>query len=185
MNDAGMTLSFLIATIVLALPSLAALWVYMRQRPSMALQYEEMERVLASQQKRYEQQTTRLDELERQRMNDHGLILELYRRLSAFETYVGTLVGQLQKAGIAPAPLPELLRTPVAVPVDKRALRQRLATLFDLDEMESLMFELGIDDEALAARTREGRARELVDYAERHGMLEVLAEAVARLRPVT
>lgn len=145
--------------------------------------YIVMEQALTSQQKRYEQQAKRIDELERQRMTDHALILELYKRIGALENYVSVLVGQLNAAGIAPASVPDTLRKPVAALVDKRALRDQLASQFDNDEIETLMFEIGINDEELSGSTRLSRARELVEYAERHGMLEVLAEAVMRSRP--
>lgn len=152
--------------------------------------YLVMEQALTSQQKRHEQQARRIDEMERQRMTDHALILELYKRIGALENYVSglehyvaVLVGQLEAAGIAPAAVPNTLRKPVAVLIDKRALRDQLAEQFDNDEMSTLMFDIGISDEELSGSTRQARARELVEYAERHGLLEILAEAVTRSRP--
>lgn len=144
--------------------------------------YIAMEQALTSQQRRTEQQAARIDELERQRMSDHNMIIDLRNKVAALEAYVATLVRQLQDNGIAPAALPVALASSPA-PVDKRQLAQRIAALFDMDEMATLMFDIGIDDEALAGRTRAARARELVDYAERHGQLDVLAAAVNASRP--
>lgn len=145
--------------------------------------YIAMEQALASQQKRYDQQTARIDELERQRMSDHQMIIDLRNRYAALEAYMLRLVRQLESNGIMPEPMPDELSKPLVVPVNRRELAQRIAATFDLDEMATLMFDIGIDDEALAGRTRQARARELVDYAERHGQLDILAAAVAAQRP--
>lgn len=178
--DSALTVTVTVAALIVV----ALSFYYQRNRERYekrdADAYEVMERALASQQRRYDQQTARIDELERQRMSDHGLIIDLRNKVAALEAYVATLVRQLQENGITPAALPPIA---TAAPIDKRQLAQRIAALFDMDEMSTLMFDIGIDDEALAGRTRQARARELVDYAERHGQLDVLAAAVNASRP--
>lgn len=183
--DLGDAIMIVMTVAALATMALALYWQrgharYERQDTDA---YIAMEQALTSQQRRTEQQAARIDELERQRMSDHSMIIELRNKVAALEAYVATLVRQLQENGIAPAALPVALATTAAPVVDKRQLAQRIAALFDLDEMSTLMFDIGIDDEALAGRTRQARARELVDYAERHGQLDVLAAAVAAQRP--
>lgn len=137
--------------------------------------YAIMEQSLASQQRR-------MDELEARRMSDHALIIDLRNEVAALRVGIAVLIRQVQEAGLTPQWQPVATGT-TSTPVDKRALAQRIAVQFDLDEMATLMFDINIDDEELAGRTRQARARELVDYAERHGQLDILAAAVAAQRP--
>lgn len=175
--DLGDVIMIVITVSALATMALALYWQRGQARFERrdANAYITMERALTSQQRRLEQQAARIDELERMRMSDHQLILELRQRVAALEQ-------QLRDNGITPLP-DTRTQTTAAATVDKRALAQRIAALFDMDEMATLMFDIGIDDEALAGRTRAARARELVDYAERHGQLDVLAAAVNASRP--
>lgn len=62
-------------------------------------------------------------------------------------------------------------------------LRDALSAGFNLDELQSLCFELGIDYENLGGQGKAGKTRELVGYMDRRGRLEDLARAAARMRP--
>lgn len=62
-------------------------------------------------------------------------------------------------------------------------LRNMLSTGFNLDELKSLCFELGIDYENLGGQGKSGKTRELVGYMDRRGRIEDLARAAARMRP--
>lgn len=137
--------------------------------------YAVMEASLASQQRR-------LDEMDRQRMNDHALIIELRNEVAALRAGVAVLIRQLQENSIEPQWSPAG-SVPLPQRIDKAILARRLARYFNIDEMNTLMFNLGIDDEELSGDTRQTRARELVEYAERHDQLDVLATAVGNLRP--
>jgi hypothetical protein len=67
-------------------------------------------------------------------------------------------------------------------PLDRVRLRQNLVTYFDLDELRTLCFDLGIEHENLPG-TKEGMARELVRHCERHGRTAELVATCRRLRP--
>jgi len=54
---------------------------------------------------------------------------------------------------------------------------------FDLEELRTLCFELGITCDALGGEGRVGKARELLLWAERHGRLPELLAALRRARP--
>ena len=58
-----------------------------------------------------------------------------------------------------------------------------IKTYFDLDEMDSLAFESGIQVEEVPGETLSERARELVEYADRHGVLVDLLRTCVVKRP--
>ncbi len=62
-------------------------------------------------------------------------------------------------------------------------LRRLLIKHFDIDELRTLCFELGIDYDSLRGESRDDKARELVTYLERRGRLDELVEVGRRLRP--
>ncbi len=64
------------------------------------------------------------------------------------------------------------------------SLYQALAFYFDLEELKSLCYDLGVEYENLPSeQTRLGRARELVRLLERQGRLSDLLVRAAALRP--
>jgi hypothetical protein len=65
---------------------------------------------------------------------------------------------------------------------DRVGLRQKLATLFNKDGLETLCFDLGVEHEDLP-ETRGGMARELIAQCERQGRLSELIAACRQLRP--
>ena len=65
---------------------------------------------------------------------------------------------------------------------DRAELRQKLAEHFNKEELRTLCFDLGIEHENLPD-TKDGMARELVAYCERHGRIPELVAACQRLRP--
>ncbi len=66
---------------------------------------------------------------------------------------------------------------------DPQQLYQILDTRYNLGELRTLSFDLGIDYENLAGQTRSDKARELVLYAQRRGRLEEIASYIDRTRP--
>ena len=62
-------------------------------------------------------------------------------------------------------------------------LRQNIAEYFNLDELRTLCFDMGIKHENLAASTLDGMARELVDYCKRTDKLRDLVAKLTDLRP--
>jgi len=67
--------------------------------------------------------------------------------------------------------------------VDLTALHQKLNQYFDREELITLCFGLGIDYDNLRGEGKAAKARELVQYCERHGLTEKLVQACARSRP--
>jgi hypothetical protein len=63
------------------------------------------------------------------------------------------------------------------------SLRQNIAEHFNLDELRTLCFDMGIKHENLAASTLDGMARELVDYCKRTGRIRELVVKGRKLRP--
>lgn len=61
-------------------------------------------------------------------------------------------------------------------------LHKQLVTKFDLEELESLSFELGIDFDEIKGKSKSAKARDLLLYLQRRGQLDRLHEAIQRLR---
>jgi hypothetical protein len=66
--------------------------------------------------------------------------------------------------------------------VDRSKLRQILVTYFDENELHNLCFDLGIEYENLAGATKDDKARELIEYCERHNLYADLAKKCYELR---
>ena len=75
----------------------------------------------------------------------------------------------------------DLAKTAVRSTIDPAALRRTLENRFDLEEIQDLCFDLGIDFDALRGAGK--KAREVVSYCQRRGRLEELATRIATLRP--
>ena len=64
-----------------------------------------------------------------------------------------------------------------------RILRPILVDRFDLEELRTLCFDLGVDYDSLRGEGKEAKARELVGYIERRGRLDELETRIKQLRP--
>lgn len=62
-------------------------------------------------------------------------------------------------------------------------LAEAIAQRFDIEEMNSLAFDIGIEPDAFGGVTRAARARELVDLARRRGVMAALEKRRRELRP--
>ncbi|MCX6033292.1 MAG: hypothetical protein NT169_28925 [Chloroflexi bacterium] len=69
------------------------------------------------------------------------------------------------------------------MPIDRTLALQVLGSRFSAGELQTLCFELGVDDEELPGKTHGDKARELIRYLEHRERLDDLSAAVARLRP--
>jgi hypothetical protein len=58
-----------------------------------------------------------------------------------------------------------------------------LTSRFDVNELETLAFDLGLDWDNLEGRTRDNKIRSLVDYMRRYGRLPELANHIRQNRP--
>lgn len=124
----------------------------------------------------------RVGYLERQRERDHETIMRMALEMEKWKAYARLVAARLQAFTDDVPPPPEESARAAVVP-EKRALTQVVAALFSRDEIDDLAFQLGINSEEIGGETRGKRARSLVDYAERHGMLDELVALAKRLRP--
>jgi hypothetical protein len=67
--------------------------------------------------------------------------------------------------------------------IDPTQLLQTLVEQFDLEELRTLCFDLGIDFDNLRGESKAGKARELVLYTKRRQQLDHLVARVQELRP--
>lgn len=68
-------------------------------------------------------------------------------------------------------------------PMSLLELRQILVEHFNLDDLRDLCFQLNINDEEVPGNTLSGKARELVQYCDRHHRLHDLKEKISQARP--
>ena len=76
-----------------------------------------------------------------------------------------------------------ILKAIAKAQVDPVRLRQILTNYFDMSELRTLCFDLGVDYESLPGDGKGDKARELVAYFERRGYFSRLVEACYKLRP--
>jgi len=67
---------------------------------------------------------------------------------------------------------------------DLSRLHEFIVKYYDREELRTLCFDLGVNDDALGGEGLSGKARELVLYLGRQGGLEVLLEKLRRERPM-
>ena len=67
--------------------------------------------------------------------------------------------------------------------IDRVKVLELIRQHFSDDELRDLCYRLGVNYEDLPAAGKAGKARELVDYAERHGLVSDLVATCRRLRP--
>lgn len=133
----------------------------------------------------------RITELEQQRSRDHATIrshsetiMTTLVEVEKWKSYSRLLAALLDGAGedVPPAPDAVAIAKP-RLAADDRKLYQAVAKLFSLDEIDDLAFQLEVNVDELEGTTAAKRARSLVMYARRRGILEELSELVRRLRP--
>jgi hypothetical protein len=146
--------------------------------------------------------TRRTDTAEYQRLANRIRLLEADHRadlvqIASFREeifYLGRLISlladQLEGSGLAlPQDVREYLRQrlnrrPVSANPELVVLIQHaLSQFFDRDELNQLSFELGVEFDNLPGSTREAKARELVQFVDRRGQLEILVEHIREMRP--
>lgn len=79
--------------------------------------------------------------------------------------------------------LPEIDLTPEDKAARLNRLQAMLNDVFTFEELQSVVFDLGVDWDSLQGETRSVKARALLDYMERRDQLDALIQRVAVLRP--
>jgi AAA+ ATPase superfamily predicted ATPase len=67
--------------------------------------------------------------------------------------------------------------------LDRRRLLAIITSYFNLEELRTLYFDLGIDYDSLSGMGKGGKARELIMFMERHGRLDELVRLITEYRP--
>lgn len=124
----------------------------------------------------------RLDMLEQEGEQDRRTIAALSARVRELESGVAVLIQQLHDAKITPAYQPSTAAVPVAT-IPSATLARLIKDAFDVNEMNDLAQEIGINPEDIAANTATRRATALVEAARRRGLLESLIDTARELRP--
>ena len=65
---------------------------------------------------------------------------------------------------------------------DSKALRDFIATHFNLEEIASLCADIDVDKDSIPGQSKEAKARELVQFCEQRGTLAMLTAAVVDAR---
>ena len=72
---------------------------------------------------------------------------------------------------------------PVSERLNLTPLRQQINHAFNLEELHTLSFDLGIDFDDLAGQTKSAKVVSLLEYAQRHQLLPALLQALTDARP--
>jgi hypothetical protein len=67
--------------------------------------------------------------------------------------------------------------------IDTVTLRDTLVNHFNMNELKSLCFDLGINFDSLPGETMQNKSQELIVYLQRHDRIEELVNQIRRLRP--
>lgn len=131
-----------------------------------------------------DQQRAAIDKLLEDQQRLTLRVLELELTVTELQLDNSRLRSLLHEAGIEPPSNPKL-RTDGAPESLAVALYKLIAARFNVDELADLGMSIGIQNEDIAGETITARALELVQYAQRHGMLSELIAACRKARPKT
>lgn len=101
-------------------------------------------------------------------------------RLSAI---VVILSKQLEAANIVPVIDVTAPATVNVAGLSLSMLKRRMMRAFTIDGLNSLMFDMGIDDEEIASGNKSERTQGLIDYVVQRGRLVELIEQLKQERP--
>lgn len=93
------------------------------------------------------------------------------------------LITQLKKADLSPEWHPPEPSARRKRPASGTSMASRIAAQFNIDEINSLAFDVGIDPESFTGATVDTRARELVKFVARRGKLTMLEQRIEEIRP--
>lgn len=136
----------------------------------------------------------RLAEMDRGRRQEQAEMAQLREQgahlreeVASLKEWIAALFDQLRDAGLTPVPAPSkmVVAPAAAVATGVTAIQQKIIKHFSLEELDDLVFQLGVDGETVwsSAATLRTRARALVRFAVRHERLNELVELCEELRP--
>lgn len=133
-------------------------------------------------QRRMDQVEHEIDRLREERQIDRTQIAAMQAELDLLYSGVQRLIEQITALGEQPVWQPPR-RSPSARINSRAELMKRLIAGFNVDELNSLAFDVGLGEESFAGETLPARARTLVELATRRGVLGDLEKRVNELRP--
>jgi hypothetical protein len=171
----------------LALAVIGVVWIWRRSgEPSLI---EKQVRTIGAQHTRMDRMQREIDDLRQtvvvnQESYEEDLD-ELWAIIDEWWHGMGRVFQQMDEAKMTPvwrpSPLPPRKRR--TRPAPRSALAQRIERQFNIEEMNSLAYGLGIHSEEFGGDTRKARAEELVELAYRLGITAALVRQVDELRP--
>jgi len=173
---------------------IGALWYFATQRNTADSGYAystitALESALSSQQRtnvmlqrRMDQVEHEIDRLREERQIDRTQIAAMQSELDLLYSGVQKLIEQITALGAEPVWHPPR-RSPSARISSRAELTRRIIAGFNMDELNSLAFDIGLNEESFAGETLPTRARTLVELATRRGLLSELEQRVNELRP--
>lgn len=117
-------------------------------------------------------------------------VVELELDRAGYRLWTAQLRGQIVELGYIPVPPPPRLAAVVS-PLEDMPAESVLVQVYGLvtkhfstEEIDDLAFTSGIPTDAFGGESKPSRARELVEYAVRHGKLSELVKQARRQRPL-
>lgn len=133
-------------------------------------------------QRRMDQVEHEIDRLREERQIDRTQIAAMQAELDLLYSGVQRLIEQITTLGEQPVWQPPR-RSPSARINSRAELGRRIIAGFNMEEINSLAFDVGLNEESFAGETAAARARTLVELAARRGLLSDLEKRVNELRP--
>lgn len=164
-----------ILAVIASLPAWVVVFILRRREPErtrLVDGYTQMERTIAD-------LSTRLRQMEKDREADHREIIRLQSVISEQANGLEILTRQVLRLGETP----EYRPAQPASPVNRIELKKKMVAMFNLDELNDLAFNLGIDTGELGAETTTGKATAIVRYMDRRNRMSDLIQMLAVLRP--
>ena len=173
---------------------IGALWYVVTQRNAADPGYTystiaALESALSSQQRtnvllqrRMDQVEHEIDRLREERQIDRTQIAAMQGELDLLYSGVQRLIEQITTLGAEPVWQPPR-RSPSARINSRAELSRRIIAGFNMEEINSLAFDINLGEESFAGETAATRARTLVELAARRGLLKELEKRVNELRP--
>lgn len=133
-------------------------------------------------QRRMDQVEHEIDRLREERQIDRTQIAAMQGELDLLYSGVQRLIEQITTLGAEPVWQPPR-RSPSARINSRAELSRRIIAGFNIEEINSLAFDINLGEESFAGETAATRARTLVELAARRGLLNDLEKRVNELRP--
>lgn len=123
-----------------------------------------------------------IDALREERTVDRTLMAAMKSEMDMLYDGVKRLIAQIHDAGLTPVWQPPA-RSPSTRVQHRADLVQRIVEGFNIEEINSLAYDVDIGEESFAGETAQARARTLVELAARRKKLAELERRVDELRP--